>query len=314
MTREQHGGGKIWARVGAHIPAVASGPRWWFWGTVWAALLLSAMLLPATLSVASAGCCRSPAAGPDRGSSLSRDHNILVMGTDAGQRLTDVLLLVHLDRETRKARVLWIPRDTRVFLPVRKGSAPRPVKVNSAHAYGGVALLQQTVLGLTGVRADEYVKLDFAAFKKVVDLLGGVSLQVAKPMHYQDRRAGLYIRIPAGRQHLNGENALKYVRFRDDGQGDIGRIRRQQHFVATAFASTAARRAQVLALLPKLLASVQTNITPAVAATLCQVFLQPGALSSQSLYILPGQAQYIQGVSYWIHDPKRTKALMASFR
>jgi len=62
-------------------------------------------------------------------------------------------------------------------------------------------------------------------------MLGGVDIYVEKRLQYADRAAGLYIDIPKGLQHMDGETALKFVRFRHDALGDIGRIKRQQQFM-----------------------------------------------------------------------------------
>src|SRR5690606_1414642 len=96
---------------------------------------------------------------------------------------------------------------------------------------GGVGCTQRTVEQLTGLRIDHYVVVDFAGFRDMVDALG--SVPICLPHAVDDRRH--HIVLPAGRTRVNGEQALGYVRERyalGDG-GDLGRIERQQAFIAS---------------------------------------------------------------------------------
>jgi hypothetical protein len=81
------------------------------------------------------------------------------------------------------------------------------------------------------VSVDYYIKTDIAGLKDIVDLVGGVGIDVEKNMRYTDRRGGLYIDLKKGYRHLDGDKALQYVRFRHDALGDITRIQRQQKFL-----------------------------------------------------------------------------------
>lgn len=254
------------------------------------------------------------APGAPGGAAASISHpaggvtNILVAATDAGGRRTDVIVLVHLDEAAKRIVFLWVPRDTRVVMAVSKGASPRPFKINAANVYGGMPLLEQAVTDIVGIRPDFFVKTDFATFQKAIDLLGGVTLQVRQPMDYEDHAAGLSIHIGAGEQHLNGEEALGYVRWRADGRGDIGRISRQQDFVATSLAQWLSRSPRLLLLLPTLLTAVQTDAPVATLVRAGSILLHHPALS---FHTLPGVASYIGGVSYWIADAESTRQLVA---
>ncbi len=127
-----------------------------------------------------------------------------------------------------------IPRDSLVPIPGcrrRDGSRTEPALdlFNSAYAHGGSACVIRTLERLTDIRVDHHVVVDFAGFKRMVDALGTVPVCVPRDVH--DPKSGLELR--AGHHDADGETALAYVRNRTlDGTGDLGRIRRQQAFLA----------------------------------------------------------------------------------
>jgi len=138
--------------------------------------------------------------------------------------LSDVMLLLRFNPETKKMVVLAVPRDTRIEIP---GHGMK--KINAANVYGGPALTAQTVSKLlNGVGIDRYVRINILGMGKLIDALGGVTVYVPKDMKYRDDSQHLYINLKAGKRHLNGDQALQLLRFRHDALGDIGRIQRQQ--------------------------------------------------------------------------------------
>ena len=164
--------------------------------------------------------------------------NVLVLGVDdgaddsmlAGQH-ADTILLLSLENATGKVRVLSIPRDTLTNIP---GKAPGQ-KLSSAFAYGGAPLTVQAVSALLGISIHQYVAMDVKAMTELVDMLGGIDLYVEHDMDYQDPEAGLEIHLKKGYQHLDGDTAQKYLRYRSPELGDIGRVQRQQHFVKALY-------------------------------------------------------------------------------
>ncbi|RFU38194.1 LytR family transcriptional regulator [Actinomadura logoneensis] len=156
-------------------------------------------------------------------------------GTEVGER-SDTTILLHLSPGGEQAIGLSFPRDSMVRVPDcrrRNGSVipGRLDMINSAFAQGGSACTWTTVESLTGIRIDHFVKVDFTGFKRVVDALGGVEICV--PRRIDDPKAELHLR--RGRQIVHGDQALGYVRTRyvlGDGS-DLGRIRRQQQFMAS---------------------------------------------------------------------------------
>lgn len=140
---------------------------------------------------------------------------------------SDALMVVQVDFDRNKIAVLSIPRDTAVMIPHYDG---RIHKINAAHAYGGPALTQQTIESAFGIHTDYYVSLNFEAFQKVVDAVGGVDLTVPKPLNYDDNWGHLHIHLKSGFQHLDGYQAMGYVRIRHSDD-DVHRATRQHEFM-----------------------------------------------------------------------------------
>jgi len=151
-----------------------------------------------------------------------------------GQR-SDTVILAHIAKGHRQATLVSLPRDSWITIPDytdAKGVAhpAHKDKLNAAFSLGGAALLVDTVQQLTGIHIDHYVEIDFAGFQNMVNALGGVQVCLSAPAH--DTYTG--INLTAGQHHLNGEQALAFVRQRYGlALGDIDRIKRQQQFLAS---------------------------------------------------------------------------------
>ncbi|RAJ30168.1 LytR family transcriptional attenuator [Kitasatospora sp. SolWspMP-SS2h] len=148
---------------------------------------------------------------------------------------TDTMMVVQLSADGGRATVVSVPRDSYVDIPAHQDPATgRQVaaskgKINAAYGMGGAPLAVRTVEQNTGLRIDHYVEVNFLAFVSTVDALGGVEVCTAKPL--RDDYSGLD--LPAGTTRLDGAGALRYVRARHvDGSADLGRMRRQQEFLA----------------------------------------------------------------------------------
>jgi len=242
---------------------------------------------------------------------------VLVLGLDQKSKFdehspqrSDSIMLMLVDLANKKVSGVSIPRDSRVEIPGRG----RMDKINAAYAYGFAPLSIEAVKNLTGISPDYYVVADVTGFEKMVDLLGGVDLYVEKDMHYDDNWQDLHIHLKKGYQHLNGKQAMGYVRFRHDRLGDIGRIQRQQEFLKAV-----ARRLLVVSNWPKLpqiirearSVVVDTNMTVSELLYLAQELKGIGGENIE-LHILPGKPQTINGISYWIVDEEKASELIAS--
>lgn len=165
--------------------------------------------------------------------------NILLIGVDRRDgdtnTLNDVNILVHVDPQRRFASMLSIPRDTRVYIP-DYGSDRINAAFNvgqNAHSTegGGPVWVKRTVEQFLGVRVHYYALVNFRGFERIVDFLGGITVDVSTPLvdnEYPTENYG-YTRvyIPAGLQHMDGSTALKYARSRH-ADSDIYRNQRQQ--------------------------------------------------------------------------------------
>jgi LCP family protein required for cell wall assembly len=186
--------------------------------------------------------------------------NILAMGIDQreseeGPWRTDTMLVLTIDPVTMSAGMLSIPRDLWVPIP-----GYEEARINQAHflgeAYdypgGGPALAAETVQYNLGVPIDYYVRVNFTAFEKAVDLIGGIDIYVEEEIDdptYPERDGPGYdpLYIPAGEQHMDGELALKYARTRHSMGGDFDRAKRQQQVLLAVF-----EKATRLDMLPQL--------------------------------------------------------------
>lgn len=162
--------------------------------------------------------------------------NVLLLGGDKVNKNSDTMMLLNFDPETMNINIMSIPRDTKVT--IEKTSR----KINYAFPHGGVNLAVKTVSEFLDVNIKYYVFVDTAAFRNVIDLLGGVEYYVPVDMDYDDPTQNLHIHLKKGRQVLNGAKAEQYVRFRKPNKwnkeirkyydgSDLKRMEAQQDFI-----------------------------------------------------------------------------------
>ncbi|MFB8141503.1 LCP family protein [Streptomyces parvus] len=174
-------------------------------------------------------------------------QNILLIGSDSragdnrkygrddgGSQRSDTTILLHLAADRKSATAVSIPRDLMVEIPScrtadDKKTRERFTQFNSAFELGGTACTIRTVERMTGIRVDHHMVVDFNGFKDMVDAVDGVEICLKEPIDDKDAK----LELPAGRQTLNGEEALGYVRARKSlGNGsDTERMERQQQFL-----------------------------------------------------------------------------------
>jgi len=163
---------------------------------------------------------------------LGCDEDLSVGGAKVlkKQARSDMMLVVKLDFPNKLVTGVSIPRDTRLHLPGYK-----PCKINAFHemaAKGHEAELTQRAVEflLPGVKIDRVVTLDFDHFQDLVNMVGGVPINVEKRMKYTDKAAHLFIDLKPGFQVLNGYDAMSFVRFRH-ADNDLIREQRQKQFL-----------------------------------------------------------------------------------
>lgn len=236
--------------------------------------------------------------------------NICIVGKDNTEdsHRADTILFTTLDLDNKTVQVLSIPRDTRVQIPGRGWD-----KINHAYPYGGIELLNRTLINYLGMPIHYYIELDYNSFPKIVDLLGGVDIYVEKRLKYVDKAGGLYIDIPQGLQHMDGETALKFVRFRHDALGDIGRIKRQQQFMKALLQKIAnqALSTKMPTLLKEILQALQTDL-PAEEALKLAMYFRDIPPQNIRFFTLPGKPAVLSGVSYWLGDVNRALAMLSA--
>ena len=228
---------------------------------------------------------------------------VIIMGVDIRKDdvgRSDTLMIATVDPRVDQATLLSIPRDTRVKIRGRGYD-----KINAAFAYGGVSLTQSTVENFLGINIDHYVKIDTSSFVKIIDAIGGVDIDVEKRMFYEDPwddNGGLVIDLYPGKQHMDGKTAVTYVRYRDS-EGDIGRVKRQQAFMAACLDKVMSP--EIVPRIPKILREIIDAVETDMS--LRQLLEVAGALKAAAqngleTEMVPGYPLYIDDVSYWIPD------------
>jgi len=201
--------------------------------------------------------------------------NILVLGTDerpneGAAHRTDTIILATLDQESQTAGMLSIPRD--LYVPL--ASTGITTKINLAYGLGeeenypggGPQLIMDTVSTIVGEPINYYVRVNFDGFVQIVDLIGGIDINVPKTIHDDDfptATEGITetFHLDAGFQHLDGATALKYSRTRNVDD-DYGRSGRQQDVIRAVLdkVRSAEMIPTLLANAPALLNTLRTTV------------------------------------------------------
>lgn len=259
---------------------------------------------------------------PDRGMDslspserLALKKNIVVLGVDErpeeyDKGRSDTLFVVMFDAAKKHASLLSIPRDTRVRIPGHGWD-----KINHAYAYGGRELTQKTTEEFLGVRINNYVMVNFKSFIGLVDAIGGVDIDVEEDMYYKDTWDGFTVDIKKGKQHMDGKTAIQYVRYRDE-EGDIGRVRRQQRFLMSAYEKIASADMllKVPGLAKQLTGMVKTDLPLKDMISLGKVLHSMVKEKGLAVATVPGEGRYIDEISYYIPDIRAMREQMAQMQ
>ena len=246
---------------------------------------------------------------------LQNRVNVLLLGVDdpdpeipgSTARRSDTMIVASINPKENTVNLVSIPRDTRVSIPGHSGQE----KITHSYAYGGAGLAAKTVENLLGVPIHYYTAVDWQGFIKVIDILGGVDLYVEQNMKYEDPYANLTIELSKGYQHLDGEKAGQYVRFRHDELGDIGRVQRQQRFLKAL--SEEMLRVETIPKVPSIISTVNQHVTTDMNIfTLLKLANTVISMQSDSVQteMLPGDFADFDGVSYWVPNQKETNKLV----
>lgn len=238
--------------------------------------------------------------------STDEPFNVLLIGSDTrGEERgrSDTIIIMRIIPKEKKAFLISIPRDYRVEIP---GYGKR--KINAAYALGGAELAIKTVSEFLDIDIHHYAVIDFQGFVKVVDALGGVTINIEKRLYEPNNsKVNLY----PGVQRLNGSQALSYVRFRHDEEGDFGRIRRQQQFIKAVVdellkPSAVPKYPRIANIVAE---NVETDMSINEILSLANYFAKNGGVKIYSV-MLPGEPKTIGGASYVIPDMVKVELIM----
>jgi len=237
--------------------------------------------------------------------------NVVVFGIDGGR--ADTIMLVSYCPSDQLVDILSIPRDT--YNPYSGHDNLGQKKINAVYGFkdnGGSLGVKNAIGQLLNIPINYYVKANYNGVEDIIDVLGGVQINVFKDLDYDDpdARPPLHIHIPKGRQLLDGKTSVKYLRWRkNNGEegSDLERIKRQQEFLIAA-----ARKAFSF----KLPVVIKTTFNYVKTDMGLDTMLYYGTtavgfdFSNIKKYNLPGEVKNITGVSFVIHDPAETEKLL----
>lgn len=225
------------ALAASFLVLVAAGVGWWMY-----------QKLDGNITTDTSAAAELKAYEKERPTPVVMDaQNILLIGSDSragdnreygrddgGSQRSDTTILLHLAADRKSATAVSLPRDLMVEIPScrtsdGKETRERFTQFNTAFEVGGTACTIRTVERMTGIRVDHHMVVDFNGFKDMVDAVDGVEICLKEPIDDKDA----HLELPAGRQTLDGEEALGYVRARKTlGDGsDTERMERQQQFL-----------------------------------------------------------------------------------
>lgn len=228
---------------------------------------------------------------------------ILLLGVDERPRdrgRSDTMILLSIQPAKHSVLAISIPRDTRVLIPERKAYG----KINHAYAFGGTALSVAAAERLFGVPIAYYMKTNMEGIVDIVDTVGGVDVDNPRPFTYEG------VAFPQGEQHLDGRNALLYVRMRkEDPNGDFGRTQRQRQLLSSIIDQVVSFRS--IGKLPRILSElsedVRTNLTSGAIFDLATEY-KPEIERIDTLY-LNGTGKILGGIYYYLVQPEDRKKI-----
>jgi LCP family protein required for cell wall assembly len=238
--------------------------------------------------------------------------NILLLGLNG--KLTDTIMLGSYNLKEQQVDIISIPRDTYYERPEAKDAAQR--KINAVYGSSGVdgtAAAVRDVLG--GIPIDYYVVVDFEGVAKAVDAIGGVTVNIPIDMNYDDPYAKppLHIHFQKGEQTLNGEDAVKFLRFRKNNNGggypsqDIGRTEAQRAFMKAAFKK--ALGPNLPNLVKTVMENVESDLTIGAAGLLA---IKLAGLDAENIrgHYLEGEDGKKDRLNYWFVDKEAALAMV----
>ncbi|MDR1247378.1 MAG: LCP family protein [Clostridiales Family XIII bacterium] len=238
--------------------------------------------------------------------------NMLLLGING--HLTDTIMLGSYDMKNQRLDIISVPRDTYYDRPEAKSAAQR--KINAIYGSDGAvgtAAAVQDILG--GIPIHYYAVIKFEGVAEVVDSIGGVTVDIPIDMNYDDPydKPPLHIHFTKGEQTLNGEDAVKFLRFRKNNNGggypnqDIGRTAAQREFMKAAFKEALGFN------LPNVVKTVMNNVDSDLTVGVAgKIAVKAAGLDAANVqgYSLEGKSGTVNGASYWFVDETAAEALI----
>lgn len=191
--------------------------------------------------------------------------NILLVGSDKRATWTqtgrsDSAMIATLDLKHKKLKLTSLMRDMYLTIP---GYGEN--RFNAAYSFGGVSLMYETIASNFGIRLDGYAVVDFSAFKKVINTIGGVKITLTDDEYQYLTTAykkGSVLKLQPGTNVMNGTQALAYTRIRQDAQGDFGRTERQRKVLQAIFTEAKSMSlSELISLAEELMPCISTDLT-----------------------------------------------------
>ena len=222
---------------------------------------------------------------------------LLLLGIDQSEGdkgRSDTIILLSINPETQTTKMLSIPRDTRTEIIGRNSIE----KINHSYAYGGVKMTVDTVENFIGVEVDYYATVNMESFSKIIDTVGGITVQ-----NDLDMVVGNYT-FNKGPVTLNGDDALVFSRIRyEDPRGDFGRQTRQRLIIEALMAK--AKNPSILLNINEVLDiagdSIKTNLTQSDIMQFPALYSKIGS-SIDQLQFTKGEGAMIDGLWYYVMD------------
>ncbi|MBU9721746.1 MULTISPECIES: LCP family protein [Bacillaceae] len=205
---------------------------------------------------------------------------------------SDVLMVAVIDLETQESTLLSIPRDTYVEI----AGTGEYDKINHAYA-NGVDTAVKTLENFLDIPIDHYIAVNFTGFEQFIDFLGGIELDVERTIYHNLHPERVY--LYPGIQTVNGSNALEYVRFRADNEGDFGRNRRQQQVVKEVLNQSTSLRS--VTRIPDILDILGNNVRTSMdTGTMFSMVRNLNSLTGDNVETLRlvGEGMVLNGVYY----------------
>ena len=247
--------------------------------------------------------------------------NFLLVGLDHNN-LTDALMVGCFYRDTGDIKLMSVPRDMYTRLPAHRLEQmraeglrpPEAMKINALRAFGGrngVYYLKHQLGEMLGVEFHYYVEVNLAAFRRIIDAIGDVYIDVPVRMFYNPPDQDLIIDLQPGRQRIDGHMAEGLVRFRHFPTGDLGRNQTQMDFMTQLISQVLTREAimnEPLTMINIVLNDVRSNI--GLDAIRYIPYIRNMSSDRISTFVMPGHGAYVGGVSWFLPDANRVPGVV----